>query len=136
MNNVLIHEPNSFRQYLLSQDPHYRLFKELITRVLEEPDPGLMSQYVEVMRILLDTENFEEVSILTPPPNSFTQLTKYPSLQQAALRDQFLTFFYKHLLKDLVAPLDGIEEKEKTGEQVNKGTVLQIYSRSIHPNKN
>lgn len=73
MNNVLSHDPVHFREFLLAQRPDYPLFHKLIDRVLLETDVGLLSQFVEVIRILVDTETMEEVGLsldpyLSPPP--------------------------------------------------------------------
>lgn len=45
----------------MSQRPDYPLFSKLIDRVLQETDIGLLSQFVELIRILVDTETLEEV---------------------------------------------------------------------------
>jgi hypothetical protein len=58
---VLSHDPVHFREFLLAQRPEYPLFHKLIDRVLLETDVGLLSQFVEVIRILVDTETMEEV---------------------------------------------------------------------------
>lgn len=68
MNNVLSHDPVHFREFLLAQRPDYPLFHKLIDRVLLETDVGLLSQFVEVIRILVDTETMEEVSLFSYPP--------------------------------------------------------------------
>lgn len=43
---------------------------------------------------------------------------------QAGLRDQFLTFFYRQLLKDLIIPLDSGDAKVKEGEKEAQGKSL------------
>lgn len=61
LNNVLSHDPMHFREFIMSQKPFYPLLVKLIDRVLAETDVGLLSQFVEVMRILVDIETMEDV---------------------------------------------------------------------------
>jgi protein phosphatase-4 regulatory subunit 3 len=91
VNNVLSHDPVHFREFLLAQRPEYPLFHKLIDRVLLETDVGLLSQFVEVIRILVDTETMEE----TPD------------------KEKFLTLFYQTFMKGLMAPVMDVDVKDK-----------------------
>jgi protein phosphatase-4 regulatory subunit 3 len=91
VNNVLSHDPVHFREFLLAQRPDYPLFHKLIDRVLLETDVGLLSQFVEVIRILVDTETMEETTD----------------------KEKFLTLFYQTFMKGLMAPIMDVDVKDK-----------------------
>jgi len=91
MNHVLSHDPVLFRQSIIAQTDH-PLLRNLINRAVSESDIGLLSQFTEIIRILVDTETMEE----TPE------------------KERFLTLFYQTFMKGLMAPIMDVDsDKEK-----------------------
>jgi len=91
MSNIMLHCPCNFRDFLLKEKPDYVMFNNIINQILKESDLGLLSQLLEIVRALVDTENIEN----------------------GALKEEFLELFYKEFLVPLISPLNEGNKVEK-----------------------
>ncbi|KAL6072578.1 phosphatase 4, regulatory subunit [Balamuthia mandrillaris] len=112
INNVLTNDPNQVREFILSQkDSGYTFMHGLVDRVLHDSDTGIVTQYAEIIKCLLQTETMEDVTD----------------------RDKFLTLFYSEFLKRLVAALNDQEGAAETSP--SKSGVLSFvpHQPSLQP---
>jgi len=102
LTNMLDHETALVRNYCINQmkKDGKPLIESIIDRFHSDPDSGIRSQYMDILRILLDT------STLDPNESITTTIQNKPEV------DEFLDLFYEIYINLLVKPITDLTEKD------------------------
>ncbi|ORX82606.1 DUF625-domain-containing protein [Anaeromyces robustus] len=115
LTNMLDHETALVRNYCINQmkKDGKPLIESIIDRFHSDPDSGIRSQYMDILRILLDT------STLDPNESITTTIPNKPEV------DEFLDLFYEKYINLLVKPITDLTEKDL---KINKRGKSELYA--------
>jgi len=115
LTNMLDHETALVRNYCINQmkKDGKPLIESIIDRFHSDPDSGIRSQYMDILRILLDT------STLDPNESITTTIQNKPEV------DEFLDLFYEIYINLLVKPITDLTEKDI---KINKRGKSELYA--------
>ncbi|KAJ3411746.1 Platinum sensitivity protein [Chytridiales sp. JEL 0842] len=126
MSSILDHDPALIRSYCMAQakQGNETLLDMIISRFVEEADPGLRSQIAEILRILLDNGGV-----------GGTGMAKDSDM------DEFLNMFYEKYMGKLVAPVLALEpslleRKDELFEFIRKENLKSLVSNIVQNHKN
>jgi protein phosphatase-4 regulatory subunit 3 len=102
LTNMLDHETALVRNYCINQmkKEGKPLIETIIDRFHSDPDSGIRSQYMDILRILLDTSTLD-------PNESITN-----TIQNKPEIDEFLDLFYEKYIYLLVKPITDLTDKD------------------------
>ncbi|KAL6611759.1 DUF625-domain-containing protein [Neocallimastix sp. 'constans'] len=115
LTNMLDHETALVRNYCINQmkKEGKPLIETIIDRFHSDPDSGIRSQYMDILRILLDT------STLDPNESITTTIQNKPEV------DEFLDLFYEKYINLLVKPITDLTDKSL---RINKRGKTELYA--------
>ncbi|KAI8910247.1 component of IIS longevity pathway SMK-1-domain-containing protein [Gorgonomyces haynaldii] len=104
LSNLLEHDPTMVRAFCIAQVEQKQkpLLETMITQFLNEPDLGLMSQYADLIKIVLDTTG----GLLAQPNKVENDVNR------------FLEIFYRDFSSLLFAPLSAQKDLDQRQEAV------------------
>jgi len=115
LTNMLDHETALVRNYCINQmkKEGKPLIETIIDRFHSDSDSGIRSQYMDILRILLDT------STLDPNESITTTIQNKPEV------DEFLDLFYEKYINLLVKPITDLTEANL---RINKRGRSELYA--------
>ncbi|ORX45214.1 DUF625-domain-containing protein, partial [Piromyces finnis] len=114
LSNMLDHETALVRNYCINQmkKEGKPLIETIIDRFHSDSDSGIRSQYMDILRILLDT------STLDPNESITTTIQNKPEV------DEFLDLFYEKYINLLVKPITELTEENL---RINKRERKELF---------